>query len=168
MGLTFECNISWQNCAALYPAGTGSVPAGADFTNTSCVQDLRLSGSIGRCGWPGAPCSIFPDVENTPSNCAGGELVLLRVSQPSLTGLMPRYRRQGPLSQRCLRWVSILFNSKNMQAQSALHFLALLELFAEERAPYQMLAAVGYSSVHLYYCGLQSFTRWSRMCWRYG
>jgi hypothetical protein len=66
MSYYLQCNISLQDCNALYPRATSQQAA---FTANSCVQDPRLGGNIGRCGWAGAACYV----NDTVSNCASRE-----------------------------------------------------------------------------------------------
>ncbi|KAJ6559752.1 hypothetical protein B0H19DRAFT_1145746 [Mycena capillaripes] len=78
---TFQCDLAAQNCATLYPNGAGFWPLDPDafpkffnntilpFTESSCVQDVRLPGTVGRCGFPGAACSV---ILGKYSNCAAG------------------------------------------------------------------------------------------------
>ncbi|KAJ6559751.1 hypothetical protein B0H19DRAFT_1375773 [Mycena capillaripes] len=78
---TFQCDLAAQNCASLYPNGAGFWPLDPDafpqffnntilpFTESSCVQDVRLPGTVGRCGFPGAACSV---ILGKYSNCAAG------------------------------------------------------------------------------------------------
>ncbi|KAJ7717773.1 hypothetical protein B0H16DRAFT_1610194 [Mycena metata] len=78
---TFQCDLAAQDCPTLWPNGSGYSPFDISqftgdfesnilaFTTSSCVQDLRLSGTVGRCGFPGAPCSILL---GRFSNCASG------------------------------------------------------------------------------------------------
>ncbi|KAF8160529.1 hypothetical protein K438DRAFT_1985624 [Mycena galopus ATCC 62051] len=78
---TFQCDLAAQDCPTLWPNGSGYSPLDVvqftndfdnnilAFTTSSCVQDLRLSGTVGRCGFPGAPCSILL---GSFSNCASG------------------------------------------------------------------------------------------------
>jgi hypothetical protein len=65
MSLRLQCNLTLQDCASLWPR-LSPFPA---FSDRSCVQDVRLGESIGRCGWPGAPCVV----NDTYSNCGSGD-----------------------------------------------------------------------------------------------
>ncbi|KDR70432.1 hypothetical protein GALMADRAFT_144729 [Galerina marginata CBS 339.88] len=62
-----QCSLSAQNCRSLYlPSGSlHKLP----YTSQSCVNDTRLQGNVGRCGFPGAPCVIDGDGND---NCAQG------------------------------------------------------------------------------------------------
>jgi hypothetical protein len=69
MAYKFECSLEKQDCATLYPSNQGRDPYKLPFTSQSCVRDNRLEGNIGRCGFPGAPCTVD---SNKNDNCAGG------------------------------------------------------------------------------------------------
>jgi hypothetical protein len=67
MSLEYQCNLTLQDCASLYPRSylQELVP----FSDRSCIRDVRLEENIGRCGWPGAPCIV----NGSYSNCAWGD-----------------------------------------------------------------------------------------------
>jgi len=64
----FECSLDKQDCAKLYRATSDR----SRFTSKSCVRDNRLEGNVGRCGFPGAPCTID---SRRHDNCAGGDTI---------------------------------------------------------------------------------------------
>ena len=64
----FECSLEKQDCAALYPSTKGRDSDKLPFTSQSCVRDSRLEGNIGRCGFPGAHCTV----DSGRNNCAAG------------------------------------------------------------------------------------------------
>ena len=52
-----ECSLEKQDCATLYPTPPGGLYH-IPYTDQSCVRDNRLEGNVGRCGFPGAFCSV--------------------------------------------------------------------------------------------------------------
>ncbi|KAJ7253569.1 hypothetical protein C8J57DRAFT_1659789 [Mycena rebaudengoi] len=63
MSEALACDIVKQDCATLYPS------ISLNYTSHSCVRDLRYDwgGTVGRCGWPGAECSVLTTASE--SNC---------------------------------------------------------------------------------------------------
>jgi len=74
MSYYLECSIALQNCESLWPPYGNNYTQAREWQNGSCVRDQRLPGQIGRCGFPGAPCTIT----NGFSDCGWGKLPISR------------------------------------------------------------------------------------------
>jgi hypothetical protein len=75
MSEALACDIVKQDCATLYPS------ISLNYTSHSCVRDLRYDwgGTVGRCGWPGAECSVLTTASE--SNCGRSMSSTLFISE---------------------------------------------------------------------------------------